>query len=395
MGKRLQQLFESEHWSEDDKKWLLQYLEDTDNHELYKMMEEKFAGATASSPEHGDADRLLALIHEKISPSKPERRLITIINRRRLSIAASIILIISAAAFFYFDNLPGKNAGIALVKQRQTPVHDVAPGRDNAILTFSDGLSIVLDSVSNGMLAREGNTRVQKMDGKIMYAGNSEAGHEVLYNTLVTSRGNQYHLQLADGSKVWLNAASSIRFPATFTGNERMVEVTGEVYFEVAHDAEKPFKVKIKTSSGESSEVHVLGTHFNINAYDDEAAVKTTLTEGKVKVAKKGSIVLLQPAQQAVMAKGDPLLKVQQADVEKELAWKTGMFEFRDDDLPTIMRQLARWYNVDVNFEATVSRKLFNGSIRRQASLSQVLQILKLAGVSYTLDGRNVTIKSK
>jgi ferric-dicitrate binding protein FerR (iron transport regulator) len=202
-------------------------------------------------------------------------------------------------------------------------------------------------------------------------------------------------LQLADGSKVWLNAASSIRFPTGFAGKERRVEITGEVYFEVAPDATRPFTVVIGSASGnDGGEVQVLGTHFNINAYDDEATVRTTLAEGKVKVSKAGSLALLQPLQQAVFEKEKAKLKVRQAELDKELAWKTGMFEFQDDDLPTIMRQLSRWYDVDVSFAGPTTNKLYNGSIRRQATLSQVLQILKLAGVSYVLEGKKLTVRS-
>ena len=390
---RLKQLFENDHWSEEDKQWVLHYLESTDNQELRNLMEEKFRDDSGSNIQHTEAERLLALIHAKINPA-PKHRLFSLTNRRRLSIAASIIFIAGAAAFLYFNTISTKNTNIVSI-QKPKQNNDVAPGHDNAILTLADGSTIVLDNAANGTLAQEGNMKVLKLDGQISYAGNNAATDKVVYNTMSTARGNQYHLQLADGSKVWLNAASSIRFPTTFTGNERRVEITGEAYFEVTHDAAKPFTVKIASASGaDGGEVQVLGTHFNINAYDDEAAVKTTLAEGKVKVTKAGSIVLLQPLQQAILTKENQKLKVQQADIEKELAWKTGMFEFQDDDLPAIMRQLSRWYDVQISFEGPVSKKLFNGSIRRQASLSQVLQILKLAGVSYTLEGKNVTVRS-
>lgn len=393
---RLKQLFENDHWSEEDKHWVLHYLESTDNQELRNLMEKKFRNDFGSNIQHTEAERLLSLIHEKINPA-PKRRLFSLTNRKRLSIAASIIFITGAAAFLYFNNSSTKNTNIVSI-QKPKQNHDVAPGHDNAILTLADGSTIVLDSAANGTLAQEGNMKVLKMDGQISYAGNNAATDKVVYNTMSTARGNQYHLQLADGSKVWLNAASSIRFPTTFTGNERRVEITGEAYFEIAKNPSRPFRVSLAPSpaggGGGGMEVQVLGTHFNINAYDDEAAVKTTLAEGKVKVTKAGSIVLLQPLQQAVLNKENEKLKVQQADLGKELAWKTGMFEFQDDDLPAIMRQLSRWYDVQVSFEGPVSKKLFNGSIRRQASLSQVLQILKLAGVSYTLEGKNVTIRS-
>jgi transmembrane sensor len=390
---QLKQLFEKDHWSEEEKHWVLHYLDSTDNQELRNLMEEKFRDDSDLNPRHTEAERLLSLIHEKISPA-PKPGLFSLANRKRLTIAASIIFITGAAALLHFNTGSTKNTSLVTI-QKPDQNNDVAPGHDNALLTLADGSAIVLDSAANGTLVQEGNIKVLKMDGQISYAGNNEAEDKIVYNTMSTARGNQYHLQLADGSKVWLNAASSIRFPTTFAGNERSVEITGEAYFEVTHDAAKPFTVKISSTSGtDGGEVQVLGTHFNINAYDDEAAVRTTLAEGKVKVTRAGSLVLLQPLQQAVWNKENEKLKVRHADLGKELAWKTGMFEFQDDDLPTIMRQLSRWYDVNVRFEGPLSKKVFNGSIRRQASLSQVLQILKLAGVSYTLEGKNVTVRS-
>lgn len=238
-----------------------------------------------------------------------------------------------------------------------------------------------------------------KINGQIAYlnTGSKVLDRKPVYNTISTANGNQYQLVLADGSKVWLNAASSVRFPAAFTTKERRVEITGEAYFEVAPlsingEQKVPFIVKVKTSSGNGYEVQVLGTHFNINAYDDEPTVRTTLAEGKVKVDKGNHSVVLKPSQQAVLNKVSERFDVQPADVEEAIAWKMGMFEFHDANLHSIMRQLARWYDVDVTFSGSVSNKLFNGSIRRQATLSQVLQILKLAGVNYTLKGHALTI---
>ncbi len=358
-------------------------------------MENKFSHDVALDIPNAKEERILSLIHKKIDDAKPKAGLFSVKNWKRLSVAASIMFIAGLAVLLYFKNHnSGRDIDVATIKE---PVlnNDVAPGHDNAVLTLADGSTIVLDSAANGELAREGNMKVLKKDGQILYAGNDEAVDKIVYNTMSTARGNQYHLQLADGSKVWLNAVSSIRFPTAFTGNERRVEITGEAYFEVAHNPQKPFTVKVLSASGtDGGEVQVLGTHFNINAYDDEAAVKTTLAEGKVKVTKSGSIVILQPLQQAILNKENQQLKTQQANMEKELAWRTGMFEFQDDALPAIMRQLSRWYDVDVSFSGTISQKLYNGSIRRQATLSQVFQILKLAGVSYTLEVKKVTVRS-
>lgn len=388
----LRQLFEKDHWSDEEKHRVLQYLEQTDNAEIRSLMEEKFSNDLALNTPHEDAERLLSLIHAKIGVAKPKAGRILLNNWKRLSIAASVILIAGAATFLYFNNSSANNTNIASIQKPAKQKNDAAPGHDNAMLTLADGSTIILDSAANGELAQEGNMKVLKIDGQITYAGNSEADR-VIYNTMTTARGNQYQLQLADGSKVWLNAASSIRFPTAFTGNERKVEITGEAYFEVAKNPSRPFKVLVASPAG-GMEVEVLGTHFNINAYDDEAAVKTTLAEGKVKVTTGRSLVMLQPSQQAVLNKENQQLKAMQANLEKELAWRMGMFEFQDDDLLAVMRQLSRWYDVDVSFSGAVSKKLYTGSIRRQATLSQAFQILKLAGVSYTLEGKAITVKS-
>jgi ferric-dicitrate binding protein FerR (iron transport regulator) len=399
-AEKINHLFEKDHWSETDKQWILQYLETTDNAELRSLMEERFNKDLASNIPHPDAERLLSLIHQKINEAGAKARFFSLKNTsanalwKQLSVAASIILIIATGTFLFF-NKPNQKDKLVAVNRQQGLKNDIAPGHDNAILTLANGATIVLDSASNGELAQEGSVKVLKMDGQVSYAGNDAAG-QVVYNTMSTARGNQYQLQLADGSKVWLNAASSIRFPTVFTGNERRVEISGEAYFEVAHDAAKPFTVTYTaTSSGEKGEVQVLGTHFNINSYADEAEVKTTLAEGKVKVTQAAGSVLLAPSEEAVFSKSGNELIVKPADVEEAIAWKTGMFEFHDADIQNIMRQLSRWYDVDVNFSGPISGKLFNGSIRRKATLSQALEILKLAGVAWSLQGKTVTIQTR
>lgn len=392
---QIRQLLDKLHWTEEDKRWLLQYLNTTDKAELWQLMQEKFDKDAAINQQNAKAEQLLLLIHEKIETGKPKEKPSWLRGGKRMLVAASIVLVISMSVIAYLYTRPEKNNPVVVVNQPMTS-GDIAPGRNAAVLTLSDGSNIVLDGAANGTLARQGNMKVLKFSGKIAYSGKTAISNEVVYNTVTTSRGNQYQLILADGSSVWLNAASSIRFPTAFTARERRVEITGEAYFEVAplwvKGQKIPFIVNVKTTLGERYEVKVLGTHFNINAYDDEPTICTTLSEGKVKIDNGGHTVLLQPSQQAILNRSSEQLEVQPANVEEALAWKAGTFEFKDASLQSIMRQLSRWYNVDVTFAGPVSTKLYNGSIRRQATLSQVLKILELAGVNYSIEGRTVTI---
>jgi ferric-dicitrate binding protein FerR (iron transport regulator) len=221
---------------------------------------------------------------------------------------------------------------------------------------------------------------------------------EILYNTISTPRGGQYQLMLADGSKVWLNAESSLRFPVSFTGQERKVELMGEASVGVAHvssslgggreeAAGMPFKVKVH-----GMEVEVLGTHFNINSYDNESTIRTTLLEGSVKINKNNSSSLLKPGQQAQMNKAGEIKIINNVDVEEAIAWKEGKFQFDKADIHDIMRQLARWYDVDVEYKGTVSSH-FGGTISRDVNLSQVLNMLHLTGeVNFQIQDKKVVV---
>lgn len=194
---------------------------------------------------------------------------------------------------------------------------------------------------------------------------------------------------MPDGSKVWLNAASSLRFPTRFSGNERTVYLTGEAYFEVTKNALQPFHVQLFNGQ----QVEVPGTEFNVMSYEDESVIKTTLVEGKVKVKQANDVVYLRPSEQSVFARKENRLSVNEADVNKEIGWKLGYFEFEDEDLPTIMRQLTRWYDMDVKFTGNIPDKYYTGSISKKLTLLNVLEILKLAGVQYSLEGRKMTIR--
>lgn len=309
----------------------------------------------------------------------------------RVCAAAVFIFFLSTAVFLL---LPKKEAAIIAHKENKIqPAIDIAPGKNNAVLTLDDGTSIVLDSAANGTLAQQGNIKVLKLNGQIAYnkTGMGNAELNPVYNTITTARGNQYQLILADGSKVWLNAASSIRFPASFTGNERRVEITGEAYFEVAKDAKKPFRVTFNSQSGEKGEIEVLGTHFNVNAYSEEPDIKTTLLEGSVKIRKANEIQMLSPGQQAkVTSKGIVLEKT--VDMQQVVAWKDGFFLFNNTDIYTLMRQVSRWYDVEVHFEGHISEEGYSGKISREVTLSKLLKVLELNDVHVKTNGRRITI---
>ena len=226
------------------------------------------------------------------------------------------------------------------------------------------------------------------MNGSLSYQNISKSKTpETLYNTISTPNGGDYQLVLADGSKVWLNAASSLRFPANFVGRERKVELTGEAYFEVAKNPAMPFKVKLN-----GMEVEVLGTHFNINSYADESAIRTTLLEGSIKINRPHASSLLKPGQQAMMDKNGQISVINDADLDEAVAWKDGKFQFDRADIHNVMRQLARWYNIDVEYKGTVASH-FGGTISRDVNLSKVLGMLHLTGeVKFQVQDKKVIV---
>ncbi|MBN9384722.1 MAG: FecR domain-containing protein [Chitinophagaceae bacterium] len=268
-------------------------------------------------------------------------------------------------------------------------LRDIPPGRSGAILTLSDGRQMVLDSMGNGVIATQGNVHVLLKDGQVSYDKHADArAPEVAYNTMTTPRGRQYKLVLPDGTKVWLNAASKLIFPTVFNGDERKVEVTGEAYFEVAKDVRKPFRVKVSNDM----EIEVLGTSFNVCAYSDEASINTTLLEGSVRVAAHsvrgngGEKMVISPGEQAQVYK-EGMKVMKDVNVEQVVAWKSGVFSFIDADLPSVMRQLSRWYNVEVSYAGTVPDRAFTGEIGRTLTLDQVLRILARNKIAYKIEG--------
>lgn len=296
---------------------------------------------------------------------------------RRVMAAAAVILLLVGLTRLW----QSYHAGQAI----PAPVVVVAPGGNRAVLTLAGGQKIILDSAAAGVLAEQGGTHVQKLaDGKLAYEAESKGATASLYNTLATPRGGQYQLTLPDGTKVWLNAASSITFPTAFTGSNRTVDMTGEAYFEVAHDIKRPFRVK---AGGQL--IEDVGTHFNVNVYTDEPAQVTTLLEGAVSVGGH----LLRPGEKASVtgatANGGGDIRVSKGDPDQAVAWKNGLFNFTDAGVETVMRQLSRWYNVDVSYEGDIPSRQFTGMIGRSLTLDQVLKGLTKERVHYQIEAGN------
>ncbi len=312
--------------------------------------------------------------------------------------AAAAVVIVTAGLLVY--QLTGKKSGTDTIKPlAAAPANDVLPGSDKAILTLADGHIIMLDSAHIGQLSRQGNTRVTKIDsGRLAYqpADNAlTAETSPVFNILSTPRGGQYQVTLHDGTRVWLNAASSIKYPTAFNASERRVSITGEAYFEVAHlTAKNGSRVPFKVDVDNTAEVEVLGTHFNVNAYADEAGIKTTLLEGSVHVLRLTShdVQVLVPGQQALLRENTPIKLIKDADLDEVMAWKNGQFQFTGAKIETIMRQLARWYDLQVSYQGTTDRE-FVGRIPRNVTLSNVLKILEATGyVSFKINDKNITV---
>lgn len=304
---------------------------------------------------------------------------------RWIAAAAIIILIIGTAIYFGVNS----NSKPAIANGESVVKSDVQPGGARALLTLADGSTVVLDSAAKGMISRQGSAKVIKLtDGQLAYSVAGTSDGAVLYNTVSTPRGGQYQVTLPDGTKVWLNAASSLRFPTAFVGKERNVELDGEGYFEVEKNVNMPFIVKLKNAS-----VQVLGTHFNIMAYNDEADIKTTLLEGRVKMKANTSNEaekVLKPGDQAILNNNN-LQVVQGADVEQAVAWKNGYFQFNKIDAQAL-RQISRWYDIDVVYDKAMKEKEYSGKIARSVKLSNVVEALKIIGTRCKVENNKLIV---
>jgi len=263
-----------------------------------------------------------------------------------------------------------------------------APAGHKTVLKLSGGSLIDLDSAANGALGRQGNSDVTKFaSGELNYKALHEKPTETVFNTVFVKRGGEYQVVLADGSKVWLNSESSLIFPTVFTSKERVVELTGEGYFEIAKNSAMPFRVKIP----DGSTVEVLGTHFNIKAYSNEPRAITTLLEGSVKLSSGGNSKLLRPGQQGYILNAGNI-EIKEGDVQTATAWRDGLFLFKSTDIGTVMRSLARWYDVDVKFEGQPSGNLLTAQVKKSHSASDVLKVLEISGYHFRIGDRKIIV---
>jgi transmembrane sensor len=379
----LERLLTKSVWTSEEQAWMLEYLQETDQHALRQLMQEKFE-QDQTQPTNLPlpiSERLLAQIHEQINATPVTA---TKLNWKKWLAAAAMLIVVAAAAFLYLQSKQVPPVPVVKLTLKQ----DIAPPSSNtAIITLGNGQQIILDSAGKGLLAMEGNVQLTKTaDGSIVYQGASD---KYLVNTLNNPRGSKpVTLVLSDGSKVWLNSESSLRYPVAFGAAERQVEITGEAYFEVAKKSQ-PFKVAV---AGKGV-VEVLGTHFNINSYQDETYTKVTLLEGSVKVYLQpngAGAIAIQPGQQALylsdQQKQTAIQVKNDIDLSAVMAWKNGYFNFDNSDLKSVLRQLSRWYNVDVVYQGNIPKRVFGGEMQRDLNLSEVLKILEKNNVHFKIE---------
>ena len=324
------------------------------------------------------------VIYKKLLPlSRPACFLVKLLYWKRIAAAASVIIGLGVYAYL-FSGTENKYAVLPSVAAKIVET-DVAPGTNGAILTLADGSHLLLDSSNNGITLAQGATVIKNLNGSITYTA-KDSGSLVMYNTMTTPKARTFQLTLADGSRVWLNAESSITYPTHFAGKERNVIITGEAYFEIAGDPERKFIVR-----GGDITTEVLGTHFNINIYKEESLQKVTLLEGSVKITGGSSHLVITPGAQAVFSQGK--LQVNNTvDVEQVVAWKNGAFKFRQTDIGEVLRQLSRWYDVEIIYPDGIFHKLVSGSMGRDLNLTEVMQVLRGLGVKSKIENEKLYV---
>lgn len=327
------------------------------------------------------AQRSLTILKRKILSGQPESTK----SIRLLYIAAAVILLLLSVGLMIYNNFSTSTGNYY--------VNDIAPGRNKAVLKLADGSSIVLDNAANGNLATRSGIRITKTkDGQLVFSANAASGQKIApsnghTNTITTPRGGQYQVELPDGTVVWLNAASSLQFPESFQASQqRRVTLSGEAYFQVARDTKRPFIVHT-----DEQDVKVLGTHFNINSYKEENSVKTTLLEGSVELSFSKHHLVLKPGEQAVRTGEN--LQIHAVDTEDAIAWKNGKLKFSNENIRDLMRQIARWYDIEVIYEGNMTNKDFSGSVSRYENVSKILDVLESTNtVHFKVEGRRITV---
>lgn len=350
-----------------------------------------------------DRNELREALHQRIRAAIVADSSLPALPRRRFTwwhMVAAVLIVILTSAGLYYSFTNNKNERSLAEEKSASPVsNEILPGSQGAVLTLGDGRQIVLDSAGNGDLAMQSDVAVKHIDGQLVYDGKNAGKAALMFNTVTTPLGRQFRLQLSDGTQVWLNAGSSIRYPAKFNDTLRTVEIAGEAYFEVetlqeAGKPKTPFIVRIMKNDAEAGQVKVTGTVFNINAYADETATKTTLLEGGIIFNAKGQSRIVKPGQQVQLKPEGSIQVVSKVNVSAETAWKNGFF-FCDETtgVETVMRQLSRWYNIDVSYQdGKIPDEKYWGEIPRTASLQTVLKVLEMSGVKFRIEGRQVIV---
>ena len=308
----------------------------------------------------------------------------------RIAVAASVLIACATGAFYYLNH-PIKSDQLAI-----TTSNRIVPGGNKAILTLGNGNTIVLTDQKSGLIAQQGAVRIDKTGaGRVAYQNSNNADQTaVTYNTITTPRGGKYEVNLPDGTMVWLDAASSIHFPTAFTGPKRIVSISGQAYFEVAHNRDKPFIV----NEGKQS-IEVLGTHFNVLGYDDEPQIKTSLLEGSIKIVESelsnlnsAYIRILKPGQQATIDRNKTGINVRYADMDDAIAWKNNLFQFDNDNVKDILVQASRWYDFTIKYQGEIPNKKLKGNISRNVPIEKFLQILSMTGIHFKIDGKTLIV---
>jgi transmembrane sensor len=348
---------------------------------LHKQLVQRYLDGKATKEELELFFHLLkqGKLDDLLQETNPRRRTYPLL---RYAAAASLVLAVITLLTVY---MTGRNVEKNQPAQVNT-TPQAAPGTNKATLFLSNGQSVQLGQ--NDQTIQDGGADIKANNNALVYETPETQPLAVVYNTVATPKGGEYQVTLPDGTKVWLNAETSIKYPTAFNGPERSVELTGEAYFEVAKNARQPFVVR----SGETA-IRVLGTHFNIMAYHDETFLKTTLTEGSVAMSKNGNEVLLKPGEGGIAPIGTNKIQVAATDASQDLAWKNGQFYFNRTDLTAIMKQLARWYDLEIRYAGKVPDKRFVGKISRYTNLSDVLDVLRLSGLKFSMTGKTLIVE--
>lgn len=393
---RLEELLNKSSLTEEEINWLLDYLRQSDTPELRQALLEKFAGDLSQNHDTdllqpGVSEKMLEAIMAKTEPGAAPA-MVKQIRWKKIAAAVCIAGVV-VVSYFIITQKNAKDIPAATAKVVRTDV--AAPTASRAMITLANGTTIILDSTNKGTLAMQGNVSIEKTEeGEIKYRGTST---QPAINTLFNPRGSKpVSLTLSDGSKVWLNSESSLRYPTSFTGAERAVEISGEAYFEVTKNTLAPFRVAI---AGKGT-VEVLGTHFNINSYADEVNTRITLLEGSVRIglttAYKNTVVI-QPGQQALYPNASPVPAAvsvkNDVDLAAVMAWKNGYFNFDNADLKAVMRQLSRWYDIQVQYEGKIPQRSFGGEMQRDLNLSEVLRLLEKNNVHFIIENNYLIVR--